>query len=149
LKGCAAYHVHAGAEHVALDKLRRIATGDGFNLRNAEFAGVDLDTTLGTTEGDVDDGTLVGHERGKSHHLLLVDVLAVADTALARKAVVAVLNTEALNNHGVVLAGLLIEIDTHGELDAVDGGALPDVGCEEREISKKSDLRIRLRSVPI
>jgi hypothetical protein len=55
-------------------------------------------------------------------------VLAVTDTTLARQTVVAVLNAEALHDHGVVLAGLLIEVDANGELDAEDGSALPDVG---------------------
>ena len=46
--------------------------------------GVDLDSGLAATEGDVDAGALVGHEGGQGLDLVGAHVHRVTDTSLAR-----------------------------------------------------------------
>lgn len=125
------YHVHARTQHVALDELGGVAAGDGLDLADTELTRVDFDASLCTSERDVDDGALVGHERGEGHHLLLINMLAVPDAALAGQTVVAVLNAESLNDHRVVLASLLIDVDSDREFNAQKSSAFPDVGFGE------------------
>ena len=66
---------------------------------------LDLDAALGAAERHVDDRALVGHERGERHHLVLVHLGAVADAALGRQLVVAVLGAPGVDHlDGAVLA---------------------------------------------
>ena len=59
---------------------------------------VDLDAALGAAERSVDHRALVGHQRGERHHLVLVDVEAVADAALGGQLVVAVLRAPGVDH---------------------------------------------------
>jgi hypothetical protein len=106
---------------------------NGLNLGDAELAGVDLDATRSASKGNIDDGALVRHDRGQSHHFLLAYLLAVTEATLARQTVMAVLNAGALYDHGVILAGLFVAAEAHRELYAVHSTAPPDVGCGQEE----------------
>jgi hypothetical protein len=60
---------HVGSETIDgwsnktfLDKLHGVTTGDSLELGLAQTAGINLDTTLGTTEGDISDSELEGHK---------------------------------------------------------------------------------------
>jgi hypothetical protein len=54
--------INGGSNETLLDELHGVATGDSLELSLAQAAGVNLDTTLGTTEGDISDGKLEGHK---------------------------------------------------------------------------------------
>jgi hypothetical protein len=55
--------IDGGSNEAFLDKLHGVATSDAFKLSLAQCAGIDLDTSLGTAEGDISDGQLEGHKR--------------------------------------------------------------------------------------
>jgi hypothetical protein len=95
------------------------------------LAGIDAHTALGAAEGDVDDGALVRHERRECLDLLQVDLVGVADAALAGEAVVAVLSAVSADHlrravvavqrevhaeHGVARLDDLEEADVHASV---------------------------------
>ena len=67
------------------------------------FARIDADAALGAAERHVDDGALVGHERGQRHHFFFVDLGRVADAALDRRLVMAVLDPPGANDLDVAV----------------------------------------------
>src|SRR5690606_29324710 len=75
-------YVDGRANEVLLDQFDRIATRDGFQLRHGIVFWIDSDAAFGTPERHVDDRAFIGHKGRQSHHLVLVDQLAVADSAL-------------------------------------------------------------------
>ena len=76
----------------------RISPEGTLSITRRAGAGRDLDPTLGTTERDVHDGALVGHERGERHHLAFVNPRAETDATFGRHAVVAVLHAIRLDD---------------------------------------------------
>ena len=87
--GCG--HVDGGADEVLAGQLVGVAPRDALELLDVVAARVDLNRALGAAERHLDDGALVGHQRGQRHHLVLVDLRAEAGAALDRQAVLAVL----------------------------------------------------------
>ena len=80
---------HIGSEAIdlstdkaLLDELHGVLTGDSLNLGKRVLSGVNLDSTLGTTEGDIGDSKLEGHEGGEGLDFLKIDVIGVASTTL-------------------------------------------------------------------
>ena len=94
-----------------------------------------------TSERNVNDGALEGHQAGQGHNLRLIDVFTVTNTTLARKTVVAVLHTVTFNDFDIISSLLLlarkesvrailvarrvtysINVGPDGELNTVDRG---------------------------
>jgi hypothetical protein len=67
--------IDLGADEVLLDELHCVATGHALDFSLRIFSWVDCDSTLGAAEGDVGDCKFEGHERGKGHGLLQIDLL--------------------------------------------------------------------------
>jgi len=77
----------------------------------------DLDPALGAAEGDIDDRALVGHERGQRLDLVLVHHRRIADAALGRQLVLAVLRAPGLHH----LDRSVVPFERESEVDdAVD-----------------------------
>mmetsp|Transcript_34300 Transcript_34300/g.45174 ORF Transcript_34300/g.45174 Transcript_34300/m.45174 type:complete len:322 (+) Transcript_34300:732-1697(+) len=70
--------INLSTDKALLDELHSVLAGDSLNLRLRVLAGVNFDTTLGTTERNVSDGELEGHEGSESLDFLKIDVLGVA-----------------------------------------------------------------------
>jgi len=62
--------IDGGSNEALLDELHGVTTSDSLELSLAQAAGVNLDTTLGTTEGDIGDSELEGHKRSESFSFL-------------------------------------------------------------------------------
>ena len=90
--------VDRGAQEILLDQLVGIAAGDTLQLLLAVTGSINLDRPLGAPEWHVDDGALVGHERGQRHDFVFVDRWAVSNAALDRQLVVAVLGAPSPHN---------------------------------------------------
>ena len=91
-------HVHARTDEVLLDQLVRVPPRHAFELVERQLARVHLDRALGAAKRHVDDRALPGHQRRQRHHLVLVDVGAVADAAFHRQLVMAVLGAPRLHD---------------------------------------------------
>ena len=74
------------------------AARDALNKLGRALVGVDADAALGSAEGDIDDGALEGHQRGETLDFVAVDHRRVADAALGRQAVMAVLGAPGLDH---------------------------------------------------
>ena len=109
-----------------LHQLVGVAPGDALELVARVAAAVDLDAALGAAERHVDDGALVGHQRGERHHLVLVDVGAVADAALGRQLVLAVLGAPGVDDLDRAV------VAPHREAEAVDAVAGLDLVEQHR-----------------
>ena len=79
--------VDSGSNKALLDKLHGVLAGHTLKLALGEFAGVDCDTTLSSTEGNVGNSKFESHEARESFNFLEVDVLRVAGSTLARELV--------------------------------------------------------------
>jgi hypothetical protein len=85
--------VDSGTDETLLDELHGVTTGYSLELTLGKLTGVDLDATLATTEWDVSDSELEGHEGSKSLDFLEIDVLRISCATLARKLVGGVLSS--------------------------------------------------------
>ena len=61
-------------------KLNAESPGDLLQLPWGVLLGVDLDASLGSAEGDVDDSTLVGHQRRQRLDFIFTYIFTVSDT---------------------------------------------------------------------
>ena len=116
-------HVHAGADEVLLDQLVRVSARHAFQLRRRQLSRVHLHGALGPAKRHVDDRALPRHQRRQRHHLVFVDVGAVADAAFHRHLVVAVLGAPRLHDGDrsvVVLQGELEAVEAVASLDLVE-----------------------------
>jgi hypothetical protein len=125
-------HVDAGADEVLLDQLEGVAPGDLLELVLLVLPAVDLDSPLGAAEGGVDDGALVGHQRGEGHHLVLVDVEAVADPPLGGELVVAVLGPPGVDHLHLAVLPLQGEGEVVDAVTVLDGVQEPTGVVGER-----------------
>ena len=139
-------HVDRGSDEVLADQLVRVAPRDAFDLLGRVARRVDLDGALGAPVRDVDDRALVGHQRRQRHDLVLVHLGAVADAALDREPVVAVLGAPGTDHRErpVALADREVEaVDAVAALDLVEqagrlgaqGGRAIEVAGDVREES--------------
>ena len=85
-------HVDARSDEVLLDQLVRVAARDALELLDRVFLRIDLHRALGAAVRQIDDRALVGHQRGEPLDLFLVDERRVANAALGRQLVMAVLD---------------------------------------------------------
>jgi hypothetical protein len=113
-------HVDARSDEVLLDQLEGIAAGDALELLHCVLLAVDGDAALGAAERHVHDGALVGHQRGQRHDLVLAHRQAVADAALGRQLVVAVLGPPGVNHLDRPVRPL------QGIGEVIDAVAVPD-----------------------
>ncbi len=74
--------VLAGVDQVALAQLVGEAAGDQLHLVLVPLARIDAEAALGAAERHLDQGALVGHQRGQRLDLVLVDAHREADAAL-------------------------------------------------------------------
>ena len=73
--------INLSTDEALLDELHSVLAGGSLDLSLGVLAWVNLDTSLGTTEGDIGDGKLEGHEGGQSLDFLQIDVFRVAGTS--------------------------------------------------------------------
>ena len=74
--------INLGTDKALFDELHGVFTSDSLNLGKRVLSWVNLDSTLGTTEGDIGDGKLEGHEGGEGLDFLKIDMIGVAGTTL-------------------------------------------------------------------
>jgi hypothetical protein len=115
------WDVHVGAEEALLQQLVGEAPRQPLEEADRFLARVDPDAALRPAEGHVHESALVGHERGQGHHLVLAHMGVVADPALGRSPMVAVLGAVGLHHPDAPV------VAAHGEADAVDSVARPHV----------------------
>ena len=102
-----------------LGELHCVSSGDLFNLTLRVLLGINLDTTLGTTERNIGDSELECHQRGKSHDFLKINSSVVSCATLNWKFVVLVLS--AVASDGLDLT--IVTTDGDGESDDIVAGA--------------------------
>ena len=74
--------INLSTDEALLDELHSVLTGDSLDLILGVLAGVNLDATLATTEGNVSDGKFEGHQGGKGLNFLQIKSVRVAGTSL-------------------------------------------------------------------
>ena len=74
--------INLGTDKALLDELHGVLAGHSLEFALGVLLGVNFDTTLGTTEGDVGDGELECHQGGQSLDFLQIDVIRVAGASL-------------------------------------------------------------------
>lgn len=77
--------VDSSTDKAFLDELHCVLAGNSLELTLGKLTGVDLDTTLCTTEWNIGDGELECHKGSKSLNFLKIDVVGVSCATLARK----------------------------------------------------------------
>jgi len=125
-----------------LGELHRVSSGDLLELALRILLGVDLNATLGTTEGHISNRQFESHQRCQSHHLLQIHIGRESSAALNRQFVVLVLSTVADD----VIDGAVVETDGNGKPDDVVAGAnqlkvvLGDAGLGCGSVEEELDL---------
>merc|ERR1719282_249127 len=84
---------------------------DPLQLILAVLLGVNLDTSLASSEGDIYTGALVGHQGRQGLDLISTDVGGVSDTSLAGRSVVTVLRSVAINHLVTSIISLKRKVD--------------------------------------
>jgi len=74
--------IDLSANEVLFDELHGVLSGDSLDLGLGVLARVNLDTTLGTTERNISDSKLEGHEGSKGLDLLKINIGRVASATL-------------------------------------------------------------------
>jgi hypothetical protein len=75
--------VDGSADETLLDELHGVLASDALKLTLREFTGVDLDSTLATTEWNISNGEFESHEGSESLDLLKIDVIRVSGATFA------------------------------------------------------------------
>merc|ERR1719167_835019 len=75
-------HINTRSQETLLGQLDSKPTSDLLQFVLAVQFGVDLDAGLASTEWDVNTGTLVGHQSGKSFHFIRTHIQRITDTTL-------------------------------------------------------------------
>ncbi|GMS97804.1 hypothetical protein PENTCL1PPCAC_19979, partial [Pristionchus entomophagus] len=115
-------HVDAGAEEALLREFDGDATGDLLDLVLRVLLGVDLHSSLGSSEGHVHNRALVGHQGGQGLHLILADVHRVADASLGGGTVLGVLRSPGLDDLELAIVTADGERDVEDLVHWLDGG---------------------------
>jgi hypothetical protein len=89
--------INGGTDEVLLDELHSVLSGDTLELSRGELLGVDLDSSLGTTERYISDGKLESHERSESFDFLEIDVRRVSGTTFDGEFMGGVLSSKQMN----------------------------------------------------
>merc|ERR1719167_1696350 len=86
-------YINTRSQETLLGQLDGKPTSDLLQLVLAVQLGVDLDAGFASTKWDVNTGTLVGHQSGKSFHFIRTPIQRVTDTTLTRTPVMRVLSS--------------------------------------------------------
>ena len=86
--------INLSADESLLNELHGVFSGDSLDLSLRVLPWVNFDTTFSTTERNISDGELEGHEGSKRLDLLQINVGSVAGTTLDGKLVSGVLGSE-------------------------------------------------------
>jgi hypothetical protein len=111
--------VNLGANETFFGELHSVSTSNLFDFTLGVLLGINLNATLGTTEGNICDGELEGHQRGERHDFLQVHVGRITGSALDRKLVMLVLGTVAND----ALDGAVVSADGNRETNDIVTGA--------------------------
>ena len=142
--------INLSTDKALLDELHGVLTGDSLNFSLRVLSGVNLDSALGTTEGDVGDGKLEGHEGGEGLDLLEIDVVRVASTALDWELVGGVLGSVAGDGLEVTVVSSEGNVESHDSLASldevevllVDAGLLSGFVVEELDLLEETRLTV-------
>ena len=96
--------INLSSDKALLDELHSVLTGNTLDLSRRVLSGVNLDTALSSTEGNISDGKLEGHQGSKSLDFLEIDVIGVTSTAL----------------HGELVGGVLGSTIKQSKLESID-----------------------------
>jgi hypothetical protein len=123
-------------------ELHCVSSGDLFNFTLRVVSWVDFDSTFSTTEWDISNSELEGHEGCERHHFLKIDTSIVSCASLDWKFVMLVLGTVASD----VLNCAVVTTDGDGESDNVVAGTdefkivLADTGLGCGAVEEEFDL---------
>jgi len=87
--------IDSGSNEVLLDELHSVLSGNTFEFSLGKISRLNLNSTLGTTEGDVSDSELESHERSEGFDFLEIDVRRVSGSSLDGELVSGVLGSVA------------------------------------------------------
>ena len=87
--------INLGTDKALLDELHGVLTGDSLDLVLRVLSGVNLDSTFSSTEGNISDGKLEGHQGSESLDLLKIDVIGVTSATFDGELVSGVLGSVA------------------------------------------------------
>jgi len=107
--------IDLGSNEALLGQLHSVSPGDSLDLVLGVLLGVNLDTTLGTAEGNVSDGELESHQGGESHNFLQINIVGISSATLNGELVMLVLSAVADD----VLHGAVVSADWDGKTDNV------------------------------
>ena len=96
--------VNSRADEILLDQLNCIPPGDIFKFPNGIVFRINSDAAFGAAERNVDDGTFIGHQCGKCHHFILVNHVAITDTAFGGRHVLGMFNPPGVDDLEVISA---------------------------------------------
>ena len=125
-------HVQPRTNEVLAHQLEHVAPGDPLQLIRRVRLRIEADAPLGTTERNVHQRALVGHEGGERLHFLVVHRLGVPDAALAGELVMAVLRPPGVHH----LDSAVVALD--GEAGVKEVLACLDVGEQGRIVGGES-----------
>jgi hypothetical protein len=111
--------VDLGANETLFGELHSVSTSNLFDFTLGVLLGVNLNATFSTTEGNICDGELEGHQRSERHDFLQVHVGRITGSALDRKLVMLVLGTVAND----ALDGAVVSADGNRETNDIVAGA--------------------------
>lgn len=112
--------INLGTDKALLDQLHGILTGDSLDFVLGVLSGVNLDSTFSSTEGNISDGKLEGHQGSESLDFLEIDVIRVTSATFDGELVSGVLSSIA----GDGLEGAIIstewDVESHDSLASLD-----------------------------
>jgi len=142
--------INLSTDKALLDELHGVLTGDSLDLVLRVLSGVNLDSTLGTTEGNVGDGKFEGHEGGKGLDFLEIDVLRVAGASFDGELMGGVLGSVAGDGLEVTVVSSEGNVESHDSLASldevevllVDAGLLSGFVVEELDLLEETRLTV-------
>lgn len=140
--------IDGGTDEVLFDELHSVLTGYTFEFSSGESLGVNLDSTLGTTERNISDGELEGHEGSKSLNLLEINVRRVSGTTFNGKFMGGVLGSVAGDNVERSIVSTERDVESNHRLASLDEvevlvrdtGLGRGIGVEELDLFEETRL---------
>jgi len=140
--------IDGGTDEVLFDELHSVLTGYTFEFSAGESLGVNLDSTLGTTERNISDGELEGHEGSKSLNFLEINVRRVSGTTFNGKFMGGVLGSVAGDNVERSIVSTERDVESNHRLASLDEvevlvrdtGLGRGIGVEELDLFEETRL---------
>ena len=110
------WDITTGSDEILAIELKRESTCDPFQFRFRILAPVDFDATFGTAEWNINDRTLVSHQRSKCDHFIFVHIDAEPDPAFGGQLVIAVLCSPTSDDFDLAVIKLDRERKTANEI---------------------------------